>query len=128
MELAPGESYEKLIIRAVLTNDTDLWDEANALACAHRFNAQQVARYHTNVEKWLRLHGITEMKDYEKAALLLIQASIRRWVVLNHIKREYNMYYRLALMDNHEHCRRAIILQGILTCAWKQIHRRENVI
>jgi hypothetical protein len=128
MNLTSSEEYERLIIRAVLTNDTDLWTEANAFAHLHSFNAQQVLRYHTNVERWLRLHGITKMKDHEAAALCLIQASTRRWLVLNRIKKEYNMYYRLAFMDNHEHCKRALVLQGVLTNAWKHIHSRENVI
>ena len=128
MALTTGEAYEQLIIRAVLTNDTDLWAEANAFACVHSFNAQQMTRYHTNVERWLRFHGVTKMKDHERDALILIQASMRRWIVLHRIKKEYNMYYRLALMDNHEHSKHALALQGILTRAWEHIHSRENVI
>ncbi len=124
MELTPGEVYEKMVIRAVLINDPNLWDEANAFACVHSFNAQQITEYHTNVERWLRLHGITKMDDHEKAALILIQSSVRRWLVLNRIKQQYNMYYRLALMDNHEHSKRAMALQGVLTRAWEHIHSR----
>ena len=124
MELPPGEAYERLVIRAVLSNDTDLWDEAHMFACYHRFNEQQITEFHANVERWLRLHGVTKMKEHEKAALILIQSTVRRWLALNRIKQEYNMYYRLALMDNHEHSKHALILQGVLTCAWKHIHSR----
>lgn len=128
MELEPGEAYEKLILRAVLTSDTNLWAEANAHACAHAFNAQQISRHHMNVERWLRLHGVTKMKDQEQAAVVLLQASIRRCLVLKRLKQQFDMYYRLAKLDNHEHSHRALSLQRILTRAWQQVHRRKNMI
>ena len=128
MELTPGEVYEKLVIRAVLMNDPNLWDEANTFACVHSFNAQEITEYHMHVERWLRLHGITKMDDHEEAALLLIQSYVRRWLVLKKLKQQFGMYYRLAKLDNHEHSHQALSLQRILTRAWEHVHRRENVI
>jgi len=121
MEFTPGETYEKMVIRALLTDNTGVWAEANAYAYVHGFNQQQIQRCHVNVERWLRLHGVTNMKEHEKSALVLIQASMRRYLVLQALSRQFDMYYRLAKLDNHEHCKRALILQRILTCAWHQV-------
>lgn len=128
MELTPFEAYEKMIIRAVLMDDTDLWAEANTHACAHSFNAIEIERCHTNVEKWLRLHGVTKLKEREKAAIILIQSSLRRYLVLKKLNQQFDMYSRLARLDNYEHSKRALTLMRILTCAWQQVHRRKNVV
>ena len=121
MELTPGEVYEKMVIRAIVTGNSIFWDEANAYACMHRFNCEEVEGYHSNVERWLRLHGVTKMKEHETAALLLIQSVARRFLVLERLKLQFEMYYRLAQLDNHEHIKRASSLQKVLTCAWGYI-------
>lgn len=118
------ETYEKLITRAILTNDNDLWAEAHALSCASRFTPQQFEKCHYNVERWLRLHGVTSMEQREKDAVLLIQSSIRRWLIKNMLTRQYIMYYRLAKLDSPDHCRRAMSLERTLAYAWQHVHSR----
>lgn len=117
-----AEEYEKLVTQAILTHDDDLWTEAHALSCSMGFTNQQLEKYHSNVEKWLRLHGVTPMKDHEKAAVLLIQASIRRWLVYRSLKHQHNMYSRLAKLDSPDHCRRAMSLERTLTYAWQRVN------
>ena len=122
MELTTEETYEKMVIRAVLTDDTRIWSEANAYAQVHRFNQQQIQRCHKNVERWLRLFGVTKMEEREKHALLLMQSVVRRYLVLKRLKMRFDMYYRLIRLDNHEHCNRALQLQRILTCARESMY------
>lgn len=122
--MSPTEAYENLVIRAVITNGNDTWMEAYALSQAFNFTPQQVERCHANVERWLRLHGVTSMEDHEKAATLLIQSVIRRWLVQRVLKQQYDMYARLAKFDSPDYCKRAISLEKTLACAWEHIHSR----
>ena len=119
-----AEEYEKLVTRAILTHDDDLWTEAHALSCSMGFTSQQLEKYHSNVERWLRLHGVTPMEEHEKTAVLLIQSSVRRWLVYRSLKQEYNMYARLAKIDSPDHCRHAMSLERTLTCAWQYVNSR----
>lgn len=118
------ETYEKMVIQALLTNEDELWTEAHAFACAKSFSPQQLQKCHLNVERWLRHHGVTPMEDHEKTAVLTIQSSIRRWIVYTSLKQQYNMYSRLAKLDSPDHCRRAMALERTLTYAWHYIHSR----
>ena len=122
--MTPAEAYENLVIRAVLTNDNNMWTEAHAISCVYRFSPSQVETCHENVERWLRLHGVTKMEDEEKAALVLIQSTVRRWLVLRVLKQQYDMYSRLAKLDSQDHCNRAVALQRTLACAWEHIQGR----
>lgn len=124
MTMSPSEAYENLVTRAVLTNDNQAWMEAHALSYTFGFPPQRVEACHSNVERWLRLHGVTSMEDNEKAALLLIQSVTRRWLVKRVLKHHYNMYSRLAKFDSPDYCKRAISLEKTLACAWKHIHGR----
>lgn len=124
MSMTPMEAYENLVIRAVLTNDNNTWMEAHALSSGFGFAPQQVETCHSNVERWLRLHGVTSMEAHEKAATILIQSVIRRWLVQRILKQQYDMYYRLAKFDSPDHCKKAISLERTLACAWKHIHGR----
>jgi len=119
-----AEEYEKMVTRAILTHDDDLWAEAHALSCSMGFTPQQLEEYHSNVERWLRLHGVTPIEDHEKAAILLIQSSIRRWLVYISLKHQYNMYSRLAKLDSPDHCRRAMSLERTLAYAWQCANSR----
>ena len=123
LEEAP-EAYEKIVTRALLTNDDELWAEAHAFACALKFTPQLLEKCHDNVERWLRLHGVTSMREREKAALLLIQSSVRRWLVHQYLKQQYTMYSRLAMLDSLDHCKRAMSLERTLASAWNHIHSR----
>jgi len=124
MSMSPSEAYENLVIRAVLTNNNDMWTEAHALSVMCRFTPEQVAACHANVERWLRLHGVTKMEDSEKAALILLQSTVRRWLVQRILKQQFDMYSRLAKLDSPDHCKRAVALEKTLACAWKHIHGR----
>lgn len=116
------EAYENMVTRAILTHNNELWAEAHTLSSV--LGSQQIERCHSNVERWLRLHGVTTMQDHEKTALLLIQSAARRWLVHQYLKRQYNMYSRLAKLDSLDHCKRAISLERTLACAWQHIHSR----
>lgn len=122
--MEPGSTYENLVIRAVVTNDNDLWIEAHAWSVLQRFSTDQIHQCHDNVERWLRLHGVTPMKSTERKALLCIQSVIRRWIVLRSLIRQYTMYTRLAQMDSLDHCKHAMALESVLTRAWGHIHGR----
>lgn len=122
--MSPTEAYENLVIRAVLTNDDNMWTEAHAISCIYKFSPSQVETCHGKVERWLRLHGVTKMEDEEKAALVLIQSTVRRWMVLRAFKHQYDMYTRLAKLDSPDHCKRAVSLERTLACAWEHIHGR----
>lgn len=124
MSMSPTEAYENLVIRAVITNDNTTWTEAYALSQAFNFAPYQVERCHANVERWLRLHGVTSMEAHEKAATLLIQSVIRRWLVRRVLKQQYDMYARLAQFDSPDYCKRAISLEKTLARAWEHIHGR----
>ena len=115
-------TYEKMVIRSILTNSSVLWSESNAFSCVMGLTLEQMESCHCNVERWLRLHGVMTMEDHEKAALLLIQSTVRRWLVHQFLKKQYKMYYRLAQLDSLDHCKRALSLERILACAWNQIH------
>ena len=124
MSRSPLEEYENIVIRAVLTNDNNLWAKAYAITCFNSFSSQQIEMCHANVERWLRLHGVTKMDDHEHAALLIIQSTIRRWLTLRVLKQQFDMYSRLAKFDSPDHCTRAMSLQRTLARAWEQIHSR----
>lgn len=124
MSMTPLEAYENLVIRGVLTNDNETWAEAHALSRDYALSSQQIKTCHANVERWLRLHGVTKMKSSERAALLLMQSTVRRWIVQRLLKQQYDMYSRLAKYDSPDHCRKAMSLQTTLACAWKHIHGR----
>lgn len=123
LEEAP-DAYEKLVTRAILTRDSVLWAEAESFATALGFSSQQLDKCHSNVERWLRLHGVTPMNDNEKAAVLLIQTVVRRWLVKKLLKYQYKVYLRLAKLDSPDHCKRALSLERTLACAWQHIHSR----
>ena len=112
--MSPTEAYENLVIRAVITNDNSIWMEAHAISQTFCFTPYQVERCHSNVERWLRLHGVTSMEDHEKAATLLIQSVIRRWLVRQVLKQQYNLYTRLAKFDSPDYSKRAISLEKTL--------------
>jgi len=114
--------YERVVTRALLTNEDHLWAEAHALACSYGFSPVNILNCHANVERWLRLHGVSEMRPCEKKAIILIQATVRRWLVLSKIHQQMNMYARLAGIDSPRHSNRAIALQKTLTRAWERIH------
>ena len=116
------DKYEKVVIHAILTNDDSLWSEAHAISCVYGFTTETLQQCHINVERWLRLHGISEMLPHEKKALTLIQATVRRWLVLKTVQQQMNMYYRLASIDSLDHSKRALVLQNTLACAWGYIH------
>ena len=118
------EAYENMIIRALLTNDNVKWGEAHALSCIYGFSRAQLEMCHSNVERWLRLHGVTRMKDDEAFALVRIQAAVRRWFVRQALKQQFDMFSRMAKLDNPGHSRRAMALQKTLACAWDHIHGR----
>ena len=122
MSLTPLQVYEKLVLRAILTNENDVWIQAHALSYTSGFTPQQIEACHENVDRWLRLHGVTTMKEHEKSALVLIQSTIRRWLILRDLKHQYDMYSRLAQLDSPDHCKRALSLQTTLACAWHRIH------
>ena len=124
MSMSPPEAYENLVIRAVLTNDNDTWIQAHSMSCLYNFSKEQIEECHANIERWLRLHGVTKMNEEEYAALLLVQATIRRWLVRRVLKHQYDMYSRLAQLDSPDHCRRAVSLQRTLARAWEHIHSR----
>ena len=124
MTMTPTEAYENIVIRAVLTNDNNMWAEAHLLACSCRFTTEIIEVCHANVERWLRLHGVTKMDDSEKAALVLVQSVVRRWMVQRVLKHQYVVYSRLATLDSLDHSKRAESLRRTLACAWKQIHCR----
>lgn len=121
MSMTPTEAYEKMVIRAVLTNDTDKWVEAHTLSCVYGFSKRQIEACHASVERWLRLHGVTKISEGEITAIVLIQSAVRRWLVLRLLQRQYDMYFRLAQLDSPDHCRRALAIQRTLACAWGQI-------
>jgi hypothetical protein len=118
------EAYENMIIHAVLTNDNVKWTEAHALSCIYGFSRVQLEACHANVERWLRLHGVSKMLDVETIAIARIQATVRRWFVIRALKQQYDMYSRLAKLDNPDHSQRAVALQKTLACAWGHIHGR----
>lgn len=124
MSMSPTEAYENIVTRAVLTNDNNLWAEAHALACVCEFSPQNLEVCHANVERWLRLHGVTKMEENEKRALLIMQSVVRRWMVQRVLKHQYDVYSRLAKLDSLDHSRKAESLRKTLACAWKQIHGR----
>ena len=124
MSMTPQEAYENLMTRAVLTRDNRYFTEAHVISTMFRFNHHQIQTCHANVERWLRLHGVTQMRASEIEALLLIQSCIRRWLVMNKLKHQYELYTRLAKLDSPDHCGRALALESILTCARKHIHSR----
>lgn len=124
MSMTSTEAYENLVIRAVLTNNNDKWAEAHALSCVYGFSADQIEACHANVERWLRMHGVTKISASEKIAIVRIQASVRRWLVRRVLKQQYDMYSRLAKLDSPDHSKRAVSLQRTLACAWDQIHGR----
>ena len=114
--------YERVVIRAILTNDDNLWNEAHRISCVYGFSTCNLQKCHVNVERWLRLHGISEILPHEKKATILIQASVRRWLVLRKIREQMDMYSRLASIDSLDHCKRALALKATLTHAWNYIH------
>lgn len=122
--VAWATEYEKLVTKAILTNDNDLWSEADVLSRNMEFTPHQLEKCHSNVERWLRLHGVTSMEKHEKAAVLLIQSCIRRWLIKKMLTRQYNMYYRLAKLDSLDHSRRAVSLGRTLASAWQHVHSR----
>lgn len=125
--MTPSEAsdmYENIVIRAILTNDNNLWSEAHALSCTYSFSSQVIETCHASVERWLRLHGITKMDDHERSALITIQSAVRRWFVQRALKQQYEMYSRLAKFDSPDHCKKAFALQKTLACAWENIQRR----
>ena len=124
MSRSPLEDYENIVIRAVMTNDNNMWAEAHAISCVYTFSTQQIEACHANVERWLRLHGVTKMNDREHAALLIIQSTVRRWLTLRFLRQQFDMYSRLAKFDNPDHCKRAMSIQQTVACAWEQIHSR----
>lgn len=124
MTTTPQEAYENLMARAVLTRDNRYFTEAHVLSTMFGFNHHQIQTCHANVERWLRLHGVINMNRNEIKALLLIQSCIRRWLVMNKLEVQRNLYTRLAKLDSPDHCGRALALANILTRARKHIHSR----
>ena len=115
------EEYERVVIRAVLTGSNELWSEAHVISCVHDFTTEKIKQCHLNVERWLRLHGVSRMFPNEKKSLILIQSTVRRWLVLKKIQQQMNMYTRLANIDSPDHSKRALTLQRTLAYAWHHI-------
>ena len=125
----PGSPvYENLVIRAFLTNEASMWTEAHAFSIMNRFTKDQLDESHANIDRWMRLHGISKMKDDEKNALLLVQAWIRRWLVRNTLKQRRDLYTRLAHIDSLDHCKTAMVLNRVLARAWEHVHRGQDMV
>lgn len=115
------DEYEKTVIRAILTHDDELWSQAHALSCIHNLTNETLTQCHLNIERWLRLHGVSKMFPHEEKALILIQSTIRRWIVLKSVQQQLDLYSRLASIDSPDHCTRALKLQKTLAYAWEHI-------
>ena len=115
------EEYERVVIRAVLTGADELWSEAHVISCVNGFTTETIKQCHLNVERWLRLHGVSKMLPSEKKSLILIQSTVRRWLVLKKLQQQMNMYTRLASIDSPDHGNRALKLQKTLAYAWHHI-------
>ena len=120
--------FEEMVVRSLLTKDPDLWQYVEQFVLANHFTEQELTRCYKNVDRWMRLHGAKEMEKDEKNAVLLIQAWIRRQLVLERISSRCELYRRLAMIDDAMLSREALKLERILASARKQMHMRKHVV
>ena len=94
------DAFEKTIISAVLTNNIELMRGADQIAVQYGFTPEMVIQCQTNVERWLRLHGIGKLLHHEYSAVVIIQSVIRSFCVRSKMKKKYQMLMNLAKLDD----------------------------
>ena len=122
------EMFEEMAVRSLLTKDQSLWQYVEQFVIANHFTDEELERCYRNVDRWMRLHGVRDIQAKERDALLLVQACIRRHLVLSRICTRCELYRRLALIDDATLSRQVCRLEKILACARKQMHQRKHLV
>ena len=98
---------EQILLVAIIENSDEQHAAAQEYATLHNFTQEQVNRACTTVTSFLRHHGVSNLFNKEKKALIKLQSFFRMLLVKKKLRKKMHYWQRLAKSDSIEHIKQA---------------------
>ena len=105
---------EQMLLVAILDNSEEQHVQAQQYARDQNFTQKDVDTACKRVLSFLRWHGIDELHDNEKQALIKIQSFFRRLLVEKKLRKQMQYWERLGKVDAVEHFAKAEEIYKVL--------------
>ena len=105
---------EQMLVLAIVNNSEELHAKAQAHAQEHRLTQTQVNETCKRVMAFLRWHGLKDLFEVEKIALIRLQSFFRMIYVRKQLKNRMRYWERLAKIDSMDHMKKAELIYNVL--------------
>lgn len=105
------ENYFHQILRAILTQNKQLFDETVSAGRENNYTEDDFHIIIDRVDFWCRIRGLKPLLQAETQAVLKLQAVFRKWYTRRKLFQKYELYTRLSQTDDQHY---AVIAQKYL--------------
>lgn len=106
--------FEQMLLVAILDNSEEQHSRAQDYAREKKFTQEQIDAACNKIMKFLRWHGIHELHENERKALIKMQAFFRMLLVQKKLRKQMHYWERLAKIDSLEHFAKAEEIYKVL--------------